>query len=126
MSVERIPSASGGSYSDSVAVGGAGRWVFVAGQLPADERCRRMAASLGDQADGCFERIEQALAPHGATLADVVRITAYLTSLENFAEFAEARGRRFGPNLPASTAVQVAGLLGGAIVEVDAIAFVER
>ena len=119
MQVERFPSPGGASYSESVAVSGAGRWVFVAGQLVGGR------GRLAEQADGCFERIEQALASHGGTLADVVRITAYLTSLEDFGEFAEARARRFGGNLPTSTAVQVAGLLDGALVEVDAVAFVE-
>jgi enamine deaminase RidA (YjgF/YER057c/UK114 family) len=35
-----------------------------------------------------------------------------------------ARGERCGANLPASAAVQVAGLLAGALVEIDALAFI--
>jgi 2-iminobutanoate/2-iminopropanoate deaminase len=120
--VERFPTAARESYSDSVAVSGTGRWVFVSGQLVGGTE---RGVRLGEQADGCFQRIEDALASHGGTLSNVVRMTAYLTSLDDFAEFADARARRFGGNLPGSTAVQVAGLLGGALVEVDAIAFIE-
>jgi enamine deaminase RidA (YjgF/YER057c/UK114 family) len=34
------------------------------------------------------------------------------------------RGERFGANLPASAAVQVAGLLQGALIEIDAVALI--
>ena len=126
MAAERVPAPGGASYSDTVAVGGGpGRWIFVSGQLVGGSADAAAPGRLAEEADGCFDRIERALASHGGALADVVRITAYLTSLEDFAEFAEARARRFGDNAPASTAVQVAGLLGGALVEVDAIAWVE-
>jgi enamine deaminase RidA (YjgF/YER057c/UK114 family) len=51
-------------------------------------------------------------------------VTAWLTSLDEYAEYNRVRGERFGSNLPASAAVQVAGLLRGALIEIDAIAFV--
>jgi len=34
------------------------------------------------------------------------------------------RGERFGTNLPASVAVQVAGVLNGALIEINAVAFI--
>ena len=40
------------------------------------------------------------------------------------ADYARVRRERFGDALPASAAVRVAGLLEGALVEVEAIAFV--
>ncbi len=58
-------------------------------------------------------------------LAHVVRITAYLTSLDDFGQLADLRTRRFAGGMPASTALQVAGLLRGALVEINAVAFVE-
>jgi 2-iminobutanoate/2-iminopropanoate deaminase len=54
----------------------------------------------------------------------VVRITVYLTGLDDYAEFSRVRAERFGDSLPASAAVQVAGLLLGALVEIEAVAFV--
>ena len=41
-----------------------------------------------------------------------------------YAEYSRVRGERFGKNLPASAAVQVAGLLQGALIEIDAVAFI--
>jgi enamine deaminase RidA (YjgF/YER057c/UK114 family) len=123
LAIERTPAATGWSYSDVVSVSGSGRWLHVAGQVAFDSN-REVHGSVGEQAHGCFDHIEAALARAGAGLEHVVRITAYLTDLTDYAAFSAARAERFGANLPASSAVQVAGLLVGASVEVDAVAFV--
>jgi enamine deaminase RidA (YjgF/YER057c/UK114 family) len=47
-----------------------------------------------------------------------------LTDLADYAAYARARAAAFGDALPASAAVQVAGLLAGMSVEIDAVAFV--
>jgi len=60
----------------------------------------------------------------GGSLEHVVRITAWLTSLDEYGEYNRVRGERFGASLPASAAVQVAGLLRGALIEIDAVAFI--
>jgi enamine deaminase RidA (YjgF/YER057c/UK114 family) len=49
---------------------------------------------------------------------------AYLTSLDDDDDYSRVRGERFPGHLPASTAVGVAGLIDGALVEMDAIAFI--
>jgi enamine deaminase RidA (YjgF/YER057c/UK114 family) len=117
MGIERVPGAKGASFSKAVAVGGAGRTVYVSGHLAPGR-------SLAEQTHGCFDQIEVALRAVGGSLEHVVRITAWLTSLAEYAEYARVRGERFGANLPASAAVQVAGLLQGALIEIDAVAFI--
>lgn len=117
MGIERIPGAPGASYSKAVVVGGTGRTVYVSGHLAPGR-------SLAEQTNGCFDQIEAALRAVGGSLEHVVRITAWLTSLDGYAEYARVRGERFGTNLPASAAVQVAGLLQGALIEIDAVAFI--
>jgi 2-iminobutanoate/2-iminopropanoate deaminase len=125
--IERHASAAGGSYSDAVAVEtAAGTWVHVSGQLPVDEHGDAVAGSLGVQAHACIDRIEDALADAGASLQDVVGITVYVTELAEYSEVAAVRAGRFAGALPSSAAVQVAGLLGGAGVEIAAVAFVGR
>ena len=113
------------TFSESVTVTEApgGRWVYVAGQVaPASSPDDGLA--FEDEARRCFRALEHALNNAGAGLFDVVKITTYLTSLDDYAAFAAARGAVFADAPPASTAVAVAGLLLGARVEVDAIAFV--
>ncbi len=117
MSIERVPGARGASFSKAVAVSGAGRTVYVSGHIAPGR-------SMAEQTNGCFDQIEAAIRAVGGSLEHVVRITAWLTSLDEYAEYARVRGERFGANLPASAAVQVAGLLHDALIEVDAVAFI--
>ena len=117
MSIQRVAGGGTASFSKAVAVSGAGKTVYVSGNISP-------RGSLAEQANGCIDEIESALRAVGGTLEHVVRITAWLTSLDEYAEYNRVRGERFGGNLPASAAVQVAGLLRGALIEIDAVAFV--
>ena len=78
MSIERVPGGSGASFSKAVVVSGAGRTVYVSGNLAP-------GGSLAEQANGCFDRIEEALRAAGGSLEHVVRITAWLTRLDEYA-----------------------------------------
>lgn len=122
MSIERIPSDFA-SYSDAVAVSGPGRWVQVAGQVGMDAD-GKVEGDLAAQTHATLDNIEKVLAKVGADLGDVVKIVVYLTSLDDYASFSAVRAERFGEVLPASAAVQVAGLLLGAEIEIEALAFV--
>ena len=117
MSIVRIPVTSGASYSKAVVVSGPGKTVYVSGNLARGN-------SMAEQANGCIDQIESALRAVGGSLEDVVRITAWLTRLDEYGEYNRVRAARFGENLPASAAVQVAGLLQGALIEIDAVAFI--
>ena len=117
MGIERVPVSGSASYSKAVVVSGPGRTVYVSGNLARGN-------SLAEQTNGCFDQIESALRGVGGSLEHVVRITAWLTRLDEYAEYNRVRGERFGKSLPASAAVQVAGLLQGALIEIDAVAFI--
>jgi enamine deaminase RidA (YjgF/YER057c/UK114 family) len=117
MSIQRVPGAGSATFSKAVVVSGPGRTVYVSGHISP-------RGSLAEQTNGCFDEIESALRAAGGSLQHVVRITAWLTSLDEYGEYNRVRGERFGANLPASAAVQVAGLLRGALIEIDAVAFI--
>ena len=110
------------SYSDVVAVGGPGRWIQVAGQVGMDAD-GKVEGDLAAQTHATLDNVEKALAKVGADLTDVVKIVVYLTSLDDYASFSKVRAERFGDVLPASAAVQVAGLLLDAEIEIEALAF---
>ena len=118
MSIERVPGAGRATFSKAVVVSGPGRTVYVSGHLSAK------GGSMAEQTNACFDQIADALREAGGGLEHVVRITAWLTSLDEYKEYSRVRGERFGKNLPASAAVQVAGLLQGALIEIDAFAFI--
>ena len=117
MTIQRVPGVGSASFSKAVAVSGPGRTVYVSGNISP-------RGSLAEQANGCIDEIEASLRAVGGSLEHVVRVTAWLTSLDEYGEYNRVRGERFGANLPASAAVQVAGLLRGALIEIDAVAFI--
>ena len=124
MSIERIPSSfAPTSFADAVSVAGPGRWIHVAGQVGMDADAK-VEGDLATQTHATLDHIERILGTAGAGLSDVVKLTVYLTSLDDYASFSRARAERFGDTLPASAALQVAGLLLGAEIEIEALAFV--
>jgi 2-iminobutanoate/2-iminopropanoate deaminase len=123
MTIERLPSTFA-KYSDGVAVSGAGNWVHVAGQIGLGDDGELVAGGLAAETAVALDRIERVLRHYGATLSDVVKVTVFVTDLSQYAEFARVRAERFGDDLPASSAVEVKGLMLGAAVEVEAVAFV--
>ncbi|MBV8734016.1 MAG: RidA family protein [Solirubrobacterales bacterium] len=127
LQLHRTPAAGGGSYSDAVVVDIAGvRWIHVAGQTPQAAPPHPVPTDVSGQARLCFRQIESILAQWDASLTDVVQITVYLTSLEDYGSFASVRAGVFGSRPPASAAVGVASLLDDALVEIAAVAVTTR
>jgi len=124
MTVQRVPADPPAGYSGAVSIGGDGRWVLVSGHVGFGPDGDVVPGGMGAEARATFDGIAQTLAGCGATLAHVVKIVAYITELESYGEYAAVRSEVFGAQLPASSTVQVAGLLAGARIEVEAVAFV--
>jgi enamine deaminase RidA (YjgF/YER057c/UK114 family) len=77
------------------------------------------------QATQTFKNIETALAGAGATMADVVKITTFLTDMSGYADFGRARTEAFPAGVPASAAYTTPALVKPELlVEVEAIAVV--
>jgi 2-iminobutanoate/2-iminopropanoate deaminase len=83
-----------------------------------------MVGDLASQTENTLDQVLRVLKLADASLADVVKITVYVLSFDDYAAFSEVRARRFGDSPPASAAVQVAGLMLGAAIEIEAVAFV--
>jgi 2-iminobutanoate/2-iminopropanoate deaminase len=116
-----VPSPRG-PYSPAVKAGG---FIYVSGQISVDPATDK--AHLGDIATETrqvLKNIETNLAACGATMADVVRCTVYLTNVADFAGMNAVYAEFFGKDKPARTTIGVASLpLAGAKVEIDAIAY---
>jgi enamine deaminase RidA (YjgF/YER057c/UK114 family) len=111
------------SFSNVVVVNmPAGQLIYVSGQL-GREASGRVSEKFEEEVSQCLENLRVALAQADARLSDLLRITVYLTDLTVYPVFDIARARALGGALPASTAVQVAGLLGNARIEIEAVAF---
>jgi enamine deaminase RidA (YjgF/YER057c/UK114 family) len=124
MSIERLTSNPASGFSDAVTTHGPGRLIHVAGNVGFGPDGKVVPGGMGAEARATFDNIERTLAEAGADMSHVVKINAFVTSLEEYPDYAQARAERFGELLPASATVQVAGLLVGAHIEIDAVAFV--
>ena len=94
---------------------------FVAGQFGTDAD-NRPVGDVEAQTALAIDHIAAVLAQAGCTLDDVVRTTVWLRSLDDFAAMNRAYRARFPQEPPARVTIQVAELLFGAAVEIDAIA----
>jgi enamine deaminase RidA (YjgF/YER057c/UK114 family) len=105
----------------------AGDWVTVSGQLAFKDGKLVGTGDAHAQALQCFSNLATALALAGATLADVVKLTCYLTDISAYAGYAAIKSTLFMSNPPTGTAVIVAGLLvPEALIEVEALAYTGR
>lgn len=128
MAVERQAGPAGLSFSNSLRVQDpSGTWIYVSGQFGTDEAGAITPGGLAAESRAALENVLNAVRDAGGTAADVVKITAYLTSLDDYPRYNEVRREVFGSALPTSTAVAVAGLiLTAASIEIDAVAFVPK
>ena len=110
-------------YSHVVAVEGR-RLVFVAGQLSRD--VNGQVVGKGDmraQIIQTCENIKTALAAAGASLADVVKTTTFVTDIDEFMRHVDVRLEYFGAALPTSTTVEVRKLAQpDLLVEIEVMA----
>jgi 2-iminobutanoate/2-iminopropanoate deaminase len=114
--------APGGHYSHAVAAGG---FVFVSGQLPIRPNGVKDATlSVAEQTRITLENVQLALRAAGASLTDVVKVTAYMTSEDHWDAFNTAYAEFFGEHRPARAAVPVSSLHYGFAIEIEAVAFV--
>jgi 2-iminobutanoate/2-iminopropanoate deaminase len=124
MSKQRVDSPWGTTFCDSISFSGPGRWIYVSGQIGADGDGNMVGANFAEEADQCFERIRQSLEKAGASMSDVVKITGYVTSTDDYPDYDVARGKAFAGFPPSSATVQVAGLDLHARGVREAVAFV--
>ena len=111
-------------YSRAVRVG---PHVHVAGTTAID--ASGTLVGPGDaftQAQFILRKIENALEQAGASMSQVVRTRMFVTDITRFEEVGRAHGEVFRDIRPASTLVQVSGLVDpGMLVEIEADAYVE-
>ena len=108
-----------GTYSQAIR---SGNLVFLSGQIPLDPATMEIVA--GDfeaRARRVFENLKAVAEAAGGTLDQIVKLTIYLTDLENFAAVNAAMAEFFDEPYPARAALGVASLPKGADVEAEAI-----
>lgn len=101
--------------------------IYLAGMVGFDENRKVVEGGFEAQTIKTFENIKLTLEAAGASLKDVVKMTVFVTDINNIIKFREIRTRYFSPPMPASTGVEVSRLiLPELIVEIEAIAVVGK
>lgn len=101
----------------------AGNLVFVSGQLPRGDGGAIVSGGIEDQTRRSLANLEAALKSAGGGLADVVKVTVWLTDARHFAGFNETYRSVFAQPYPARSTV-ISGLIAGD-VEIEAVAWVD-
>jgi enamine deaminase RidA (YjgF/YER057c/UK114 family) len=100
-------------------------WILVSGTTAGSDAGPVGGADIGAQTREALRRIEAALSEAGATLAQVVRTRIYVTDIAQWQAVGHEHGRVFGPITPATTMVEVSGLVNPALlVEIEADAYI--
>jgi reactive intermediate/imine deaminase len=118
--VEGLPESLS-HYTDAVR---AGDLLFVSGIVPVDEAGQLAGGDdVAAQAAQVFESMRLVLAAAGAGPADVVKVTVFLTDVDDRPLINPVRQAFFGEARPASTLVEISRLaVPGAKIEVEAVA----
>jgi 2-iminobutanoate/2-iminopropanoate deaminase len=110
------------NYAHGVEVSSEGRLVFCSGQLGVGKD-GVVPEAVEDQARLCFRAIEAILGEAGMSLADLVRLNAYVSSAAYLGGYMKARDEFVGNPPPASTLMVVQGFARPEFkVEIEAVA----
>ena len=115
-----------GPYSPSVSVpDGAGGFVFTSGQLGLVEGAL-VSGGVAPQLRQAIKNLGSVLADAGVTLNDVVKTTVFLADINDYAEMNTVYVDEFHGHRPARSAMAVAALPLGAVVEIEAVASIPQ
>ncbi len=114
------PSAIG-PYSQGV-IGGGRSLLFTAGQLGMDPATGKLAEGIEEQTRRALENLKAVLEAAGSGMDQVLKVTVFLANMDDFAAMNDVYSSYFHEPFPARSAVEVARLPKGALVEIEAVA----
>lgn len=111
-----------GTYSQAIKIDSAKSLVFLSGQIPLDPQTMEIVAGDFDaRARRVFDNLTAVATAAGGSLDQIVKLTVYLTDLDNFAAVNAVMADYFVEPYPARAALGVSSLPKGTDVEAEAI-----
>ena len=105
----------------------AGNFIYTAGQIPVDLKTGiPVKGTIEEKAKKTLENLKLVLEAAGARLADVVKITVFVSNLEYVSIFNEIYKTYFPDQFPVRSCVQVSRLAYGVEFEVEAVAYMGK
>jgi len=112
--------SSVGPYSHGIDSNGL---IFLSGQIPLDPNTGKLIeGDIAAQTKQCFDNAIGVLEEAGLGLDDVVKVTVYLTDMNDFSVMNDVYKKQFSEPYPARTTIGVVSLPLGAKVEIEMIA----
>ncbi len=109
-----------GPYSQAVR---SGNLLYTSGQVPFDSATGELVGkNIAEQTDCTMKNLAQTLAAANLKLENIVKVTVYLKNWDDFGEFNKVYGEHLNGHKPARATVEVAGLVPGCLIEIEAIA----
>lgn len=114
--------AAVGPYSQAIRVG---NFVFTAGQTGLVPETGELAAGgISAQTEQVIKNLAAVLTEAGTSLANVIKTTVFLTTMDDFAAMNAVYARHFPEPFPGRTTVAVSALPKGGLVEIETVALV--
>ena len=101
----------------------AGPFVFVSGQAGYDDDGNIVQGGFSAQGEQAFHNLNRALTAAGSSLEKVVKVTIFVTDMEQFSHVVDLRRKHFSAPYPADSIVEIKALYTPeAMIEIEAIA----
>lgn len=113
--------ATSGGYSHAAEVRGGARLLFISGQIP-EHPNGEVPSDFRAQCEAVWDNIEAILAAAEMDVADLVKVTTFLTEPKQAVANREARQRRLGALRPALTVIVARTLESSWLLEIEAVA----
>jgi len=108
-----------GPYSQAVINGDV---LYVSGQIPLDPETGLMVrGTIEEETEAVLENLKIIVEDAGSRMSDVLKVTCYLSDMDDFDRFNAVYRRYFPQRPPARTTIQAARLPFGVQIEIDAI-----
>ena len=108
-----------GPYSQGIDIG---NMIFFSGQIPLDPETGVMPEGIEAQTRRAFNNVKGLLESQNLTFKNVVKTTVFLDNINDFATMNGIYAEYFEEPYPARSAVEVAKLPKGALLEVEVVA----
>jgi 2-iminobutanoate/2-iminopropanoate deaminase len=121
LSTDKAPGAVG-PYSQGVKVENI---IYTSGQLPIDPKTGELSkGDIQKETRLCLENVKSVLESGHASIEHLVKVTVFVTDMNDFPKINEVYQEFFGEHKPARSLVQVAALPKGADIEIEGIAII--
>lgn len=102
-----------------------GNMVFTSGQIPlVPETGEMVSGGIEEQTKQVFANLKAILEEAGSGLDKIIKTTCFLQNMGDFAAVNEVYGSYFEGEYPSRSAVEVAKLPKGALIEIEVIAYI--